>query len=376
MIFSFLLLITLLYLILICFFIYGFNKVQEQDLSTLKKAEKKFSIFIPFRNEAENLHSLLKTLINIDYPKTHFEVIFVDDESIDNSVEIINKTLVNSNIDYCIIKNKPHSNSPKKDAVTKAVSIAKYNWIITTDADCFLPEQWLTSFNQCIQEKNPKMIVAPVTFTSNGSFLDEFQYLDFLSLQGATIGGFGIDKPFLCNGANFVYQKSVFNELNGFENNKYIASGDDVFLLENFVKTYPKDVLYLKTYDAIVATKPEINLTALIQQRVRWAAKSGNYNSWFGKLVALLVLLMNATILDAIILALINWISWNNLLLIFAVKFTVDFILLYRTSTFFKKGFCLKYYLFNALLYAVFTVYVAFYAMLFEYKWKGRIYKK
>lgn len=376
MIFSFLLLITLLYLILICFFIYGFNKVQEQDLSTLKKAEKKFSIFIPFRNEAENLHSLLKTLINIDYPKTHFEVIFVDDESIDNSVEIINKTLVNSNIDYCIIKNKPHSNSPKKDAVTKAVSIAKYNWIITTDADCFLPEQWLTSFNQCIQEKNPKMIVAPVTFTSNGSFLDEFQYLDFLSLQGATIGGFGIDKPFLCNGANFVYQKSVFNELNGFENNKYIASGDDVFLLENFVKTYPKDVLYLKTYDAIVATKPEINLTALIQQRVRWAAKSGNYNSWFGKLVALLVLLMNATILDAIILALINWISWNNLLLIFAIKFTVDFILLYRTSTFFKKGFCLKYYLFNALLYAVFTVYVAFYAMLFEYKWKGRIYKK
>lgn len=376
MIFSFLLLITLLYLILICFFIYGFNKVQEQDLSTLKKAEKKFSIFIPFRNEAENLHSLLKTLINIDYPKTHFEVIFVDDESSDNSIETINKTLVNSNIDYCIIKNKPHSNSPKKDAVTKAVSIAKYNWIITTDADCFLPEKWLTSFNQCIQEKNPKMIVAPVTFTSNGSFLDEFQYLDFLSLQGATIGGFGIDKPFLCNGANFVYQKSVFNELNGFENNKYIASGDDVFLLENFVKTYPKDVHYLKTYNAIVATKPEINLTALIQQRVRWAAKSGNYNSWFGKLVALLVLLMNATILDAIILALINWISWNNLLLIFAVKFTVDFILLYRTSTFFKKGFCLKYYLFNALLYAVFTVYVAFYAMLFEYKWKGRIYKK
>jgi cellulose synthase/poly-beta-1,6-N-acetylglucosamine synthase-like glycosyltransferase len=376
MIFSFLLLITLLYLILICFFIYGFNKVQEQDLSTLKKAEKKFSIFIPFRNEAENLHSLLKTLINIDYPKTHFEVIFVDDESTDNSIEIINKTLVNSNIDYCIIKNKPHSNSPKKDAVTKAVSIAKYNWIITTDADCFLPEKWLTSFNQCIQEKNPKMIVAPVTFTSNGSFLDEFQYLDFLSLQGATIGGFGIDKPFLCNGANLVYQKSVFNELNGFENNKYIASGDDVFLLENFVKTYPKDVLYLKTYDAIVATKPEKNLTALIQQRVRWAAKSGNYNSWFGKLVALLVLLMNATILDAIILALINWISWNNLLLIFAIKFTVDFILLYKTSLFFKKGFCIKYYLFNAFLYSVFTVYVAFYSMLFEYKWKGRIYNK
>jgi hypothetical protein len=36
--------------------------------------------------------------------------------------------------------------------------------------------------------------------------LHHFQQLDIASLQGATIGSFGINKGFMCNGANFVYQ--------------------------------------------------------------------------------------------------------------------------------------------------------------------------
>jgi hypothetical protein len=61
--------------------------------------------------------------------------------------------------------------------------------------------------------------------------LHHFQQLDIASLQGATIGSFGINKGFMCNGANFVYQ-ILFQELNGFHGNDTIASGDDVFLLQ------------------------------------------------------------------------------------------------------------------------------------------------
>jgi hypothetical protein len=47
------------------------------------------------------------------------------------------------------------------------------------------------------------MIAGAVTYTC-GSFYN-FQQLDIASLQGATIGGFGINKGFMCNGANFAY---------------------------------------------------------------------------------------------------------------------------------------------------------------------------
>lgn len=375
MLFYFLLLITLAYLSLIIWLIYGIDKVKEEEHNS-SSINNKFSIVIPFRNEEENLNSLLNTLLDIEYKNNDFEVIFVDDESTDKSREIISSFLKKSTIDFSIIDNERLSYSPKKDAVTKAVKNAKYNWIITTDSDCYLPESWLLTFNNFINSKQPKMIVAPVTFTSNGSFFEEFQYLDFLSLQNATIGAFGIKKPFLSNGANLAYRKDVFEKLNGFDNNNSIASGDDVFLLEKYFNNYPEDVHYLKSYDALVATKPEKNLKNLVQQRVRWAAKTTSYNNWFGRLVGLLILLMNATVLDSILFALIGLLSWNELLIILITKFSVDFIFLNKTTTFFKKSICLKFYLINALLYSFFSVYVAFYAMLFNYKWKGRTYSK
>ena len=74
-----------------------------------------------------------------------------------------------------------------------------------------------------------------------------FQQLDFLSLQGATIGSFGIKKPFMCNGANFAYTKAFFKELNGFEGNENIASGDDVFLLQKAIQRDKNDVDFLKS---------------------------------------------------------------------------------------------------------------------------------
>lgn len=375
MLFYFLLLITLAYLSLIIWLIYGIDKVKEEEHNS-SSINNKFSIVIPFRNEEENLNSLLNTLLDIEYKNNDFEVIFVDDESTDKSRETISSFLKKSTIDFSIIDNERLSYSPKKDAVTKAVKNAKYNWIITTDSDCYLPESWLLTFNNFINSKQPKMIVAPVTFTSNGSFFEEFQYLDFLSLQNATIGAFGIKKPFLSNGANLAYRKDVFEKLNGFDNNNSIASGDDVFLLEKYFNNYPEDVHYLKSYDALVATKPEKNLKNLVQQRVRWAAKTTSYNNWFGRLVGLLILLMNATVLDSILFALIGLLSWNELLIILITKFSVDFIFLNKTTTFFKKSICLKFYLINALLYSFFSVYVAFYAMLFNYKWKGRTYSK
>ena len=76
------------------------------------------------------------------------------------------------------------------------------------------------------------MIAGAVTYDCNSSFLHQFQQLDMASLQGATIGSFGIDQGFMCNGANLAYTKSLFTALDGFTGNDKIASGDDVFLGE------------------------------------------------------------------------------------------------------------------------------------------------
>ena len=374
--------IIIIYLLLIGWLTYGIDKVEDFKLQDLP-AKTKFSIVIPFRNEAENLPKLLASISRLNYPKSMFEVILVDDHSEDDSVSIIEQLLDTSrkkndtrSDTIKIIKNESISNSPKKDAITSAIKASKYNWIITTDADCILPKYWLDTFDECIQTKNSNCIVAPVTYHGANSFFNRIQILDFLSLQGATIGGFGIKKPFLSNGANFGYRKSSFIAVNGFEGNTNISSGDDIFLLEKFTTQDSESVHYLKSQNAIVTTNPAESFGSLIQQRLRWASKTRNYNNWFAKLVGLVVLLGNLICLAFIPFVLFKLLSINIAIALFVIKFSIDFLLLFKTSRFFKQETLLLSYIFSSIIYPFFNVSVAFLSFFKSYRWKGRTSKK
>lgn len=368
--------IAIIYFVLIGIFIIGFDKVEEFDKLNLRE-ETKFSIVIPFRNEAENLSDLLQSLSNLEYPKHFFEILLVDDASEDNSVEIINNFKTqNHTLNIEIITNKRVSNSPKKDAITTAINIAKHQWIITTDADCIVSKLWLKTIDAFIQIKKPEMIVAPVTYSVSDTFFEHFQLFDFLSLQSATIAGFGINKPFLCNGANLTYKKELFKKLNGFNGNTKIASGDDIFLMEKALQNYLKKVMYLKTQDVLVYTKPQPALNDLIQQRLRWAAKTTSYSNTFGKVVGLIVLFMNSLIICLILFTAIAVLNPKFLLLIFILKFFFDLLLIHKSAHLINQKLNIKNYIISSLLYPFFSVYIAVYSVFFGFKWKGRSFKK
>ncbi|MGB1307460.1 MAG: glycosyltransferase family 2 protein [Oceanihabitans sp.] len=372
----FLVLIILIYLLLIGILTIGFDKVKTFTL-TDENYNAKFSIIIPFRDEEENLPELLKSISALQYPKNLFEIIFVDDHSIDQSKTIIQQFKnKNKAVEIMVIQNNRISNSPKKDAITTAIDLAKYQWIVTTDADCILPKYWLETFAAFAHYSKAEFIAAPVSYHKVDSFFKRFQLLDFLSLQGATIGGFGIQKPFLCNGANLAYTKELFLALNGFEGNTNIASGDDVFMLEKVSKQFANKAAYLKHKNAIITTNAQKNSRQLISQRVRWAAKASSYNSFFAKLVGLVVLLANASIVTALFLSITGVLKVNTWLCLFLIKCSIDFLLLFKTARFFNQESYLSSFLFSSLLYPFFSLYVAMRSVFGTYKWKGRSFTK
>ncbi|RUA12664.1 MAG: glycosyltransferase, partial [Flavobacteriia bacterium] len=268
------------------------------------------------------------------------------------------------------------STSPKKDAIETAIKKAKYDYIITTDADCILPEQWLLNYNAFIAAEQPEMIVAPVAYKTNRSFLQQFQSLDFLSLQGSTIGAFGIKKPFMCNGANLCYRKRAFLGVDGYAGNKSIAGGDDIFLMEKMLKTYPGKVKYLKSKEAIVFTRPQPDFKSLKDQRIRWAAKTGSYTNTFGKIVGMIVFITNFYLILLFILAAFQQVSWQHFGVAFLIKYNVDFVLLFRSANFFGQQETLSKYLICSVLYPPFVVYIAVLSFFKTFNWKGREFKK
>lgn len=369
-------LISIFYLALIFGFIIGINKsVIVKNKNAVPK--NKFSIIIPFRNEAHNLPNLLKSLSALDYPSELFEILLVNDDSKDNFKPILEEfSKQHQPLNLRLLQNVRKTNSPKKDALNTAINVSNFEWIVTTDADCLVSKLWLQFFNQCVEDEKPVFISAPVKFGTQNSWLFHFQNLNFISLMGSTIGGSGIDKPFICNGANLCYRKAAFLELNGFENNTNIASGDDIFLMEKMLKAFPKKVKFLKSDENIVETKSENTCKLFINQQIRWASKSASYTSLFAKFVGIVVFLENLLVLILGISAFLFAEIWAYFMLIFTLKIIVDFILIAQTSIFLKNTKSLKHYLPVSLIYPFFIVFTGCLSTFKNYDWKGRSFKK
>ena len=363
------------YVTLIVSFIIGFDKYESIPLKENKPLSK-FSILIPFRNEAKNLPDLLQSLEGIDYPITHFEVILIDDFSRDNFKELIEVfKRKNPEFNLNLLKNQ-HSTSPKKTAISLGIKNAVHPFIITTDADCIVPVNWLKSLDYFITKKNSNMICAPVSIVPKKSPVNYFERLNFNSLQGSTIGSFGTGVPFLCNGANLCYSKEIFLQVNGFIGNDKIASGDDIFLLEKFLKYDKQKVHFLKSKEAIVQTKGQENFSDFLQQQIRWAKKSSAYTNKNAQLIGALVFLTNLILIVSFGLVLFN--HFNLLFFIsgVALKFLADFILLHKTNAFLNQKQLNFYTIPSSLVYPMFMMLIFMLSITKKFQWKNRNFER
>lgn len=369
----------ILYLIAMVVMILGMLRLPIYNYQKAE-AQTKFSVIISFRNEADQLPGLLSSIKKLKYPSHLYEVIFVDDASEDDSVSIITSELQKGNdldnLSFKIISNERNSGSPKKDAITVAISKAKNDWIITTDADCILPTTWLTTFDAFITKNEPLLVAGPVSYKADTTFVEQFQKLDGLSLQALTMAGFGLEAPLLSNGANLAYKKETFIEVKGFSENNHIASGDDIFMLQKIKDAYPEKTKYLKSRDAIVSTFPEKNWASLIDQRVRWASKTSRQNNMSSKALGGLVFLTNSMVIVGAVLCFFNLHLFSIYLPILLLKILVDFTVLKVSSRFFKAKINMIAFLGSLLVYPFVIVRVVLGSLKGNYSWKGRKFEK
>lgn len=370
-----LLVVLFVYVVFIVQLILGFSKIKSFEALSLTP-KTAFTIVVPFRNEEKNLGKLLDSISQLNYPISLIQIVMVDDFSKDDSVRIYNKWRMDHEaVDTTLLENIELSYSPKKDALTRAIPIAKHDWIVTTDADCIVNKNWLQVLDNYIQINNPEMIVGAVLYKTKNNWLHHFQQLDLMSLQATTIGSFGNGKPFMCNGANFAYTKKFFNEIGGFGGINDKASGDDVLLLQKAVDANKEKVHYLKHTDVIVKTKPENDLFKLFMQRVRWAGKTTGYNSNYAKLLAIVALFMNLGLVIGFGLLVFGKLDLKIFLGLFLVKYIVDYILLYQSNSYLRKG---KFFMpiASSVIYPFYSSLVGIYSLFGSFKWKGRRFKK
>jgi cellulose synthase/poly-beta-1,6-N-acetylglucosamine synthase-like glycosyltransferase len=334
------------------------------------------SIIVPARNEEANISNLIHSIQLQTYPKSCFELIIIDDCSTDRTAEIVKK-YVDSNIklialsDYIDEKN---INAYKKKAIEIGIKASTGTLIITTDADCTMGENWLQEIVNCFEINQPKMIVMSVQINYNNRFIEIFQSLDFMCLQGITGGSVQSKFHGMCNGANLAYTKSVFNEVGGFSGIDHIASGDDLLLMHKIAKKYTHDIMYLKSAAVIVKTIPAKTVKAFLNQRIRWASKAEKYEDKRMFPVLMLVYFFNLSLFIMMVLSFFtkDKTSINLLLVLMLLKTGIELLFLYPVAKFFGERKLLWLFPIFQPFHIVYTVSAGFLGKFGTYHWKGR----
>jgi cellulose synthase/poly-beta-1,6-N-acetylglucosamine synthase-like glycosyltransferase len=392
-----LLIIFGLYVLLILYYWRSWLSIPNYKPQTTNyKPQTRISIIIPARNEEENIAACLDSVCNQSYPKDLFEVLVADDHSTDNTAAII-KSYTAQNVKLISLKDfiSEDLNSYKKKAIEIAIAQSTGELIVTTDADCFVHENWLQTIAAFYEQYNPAFIAAPVgiRLTANsrqnspqGRFLQLFQGLDFMTLQGIT--GASVYKKIhsMCNGANLAYTKKAFEEVGGFAGIDTIASGDDMLLMHKIYKRYPDKVMFLKSKEAIVQTAPVNSIGEFFNQRIRWASKADKYDDKRIFAVLLLVYLFNVLLLALPVISIFINTSFHISLYPFTFVFTAFelwlFLIIFKTiielfflmpvARFFGKRKLLWLFPVMQPFHILYTVIAGWLGKFGSYKWKGR----
>ena len=336
------------------------------------------SVIVAARNEENNIGKLIDVIKTQNYPSHLFELIIVDDHSTDRTADIIKPFLNNQIRLIPLILADKATVAYKKAAIDAGIKNSKGELIITTDADCIMSENWLSTIAAFYELHHPKMMVMPVVIKNNHSFLGLFQTLDFMSLQGITGAAVHQKIHGMCNGANLAYTRKVYDEVNGFEGIDHIASGDDMLLMHKISKKYKNEILFLKSKNVIVETEPETNITDFINQRIRWASKADKYEDKSLFPVLLLVYLINVFLIVMFICGMFfnfEFLIFNfyfSYFLLLTIKTAAELSFLSPVSRFFGYAKLLWWFPLFQPFHILYTVVAGWMGKFGSYKWKGR----
>ncbi len=346
----------------------AYNAWTPTTNSLESKNQLPFSIIIPARNESDNIIACLQSILNSNYPKSLVDIIVIDDHSEDDTAKKAS-SLNMANIRVTPLAkhlDKPINNY-KKWAISVGLGLAKYEHILTLDADCTIGPNRLSSLNAIYQENQALCIAGPIQIQTNGSLLGDFQCLDNAGMMAITNLGIKTQYWHLANGANFSFTKTIYNQNKNKQDGQHLASGDDVFMIQSIAKNNASSIFFNNHPYGLVDTAAMTTIKDLISQRARWAAKNGQY-----KQIKLNALMGFIWVLCFCILLCVC-ISPLYGLIALTIKMMVDTIYLSLILPFFKISINSSRRL---LLSAVHTVYVAIFGVLSlvspSFHWKGR----
>lgn len=196
------------------------------------------SIIVPVHNGEKHIKECIDSLLSIDYPKEHLEIIVVDNNSTDNTASIVKKYPV-----IYLFEKKIGSYNARNNGIKNS----RGDIVAFTDVDCVVHKNWIKYLVK-IFEKDEKIGGVGGNIVSMGSENLVSRYTDekkFFSQESNTSG----NRPFIIT-ANAAYRRNVLIQAGLFDEKFYSSADVDIsWRIKNLgykIKYEPKAIVYHK----------------------------------------------------------------------------------------------------------------------------------
>lgn len=370
------LVISVAYAILISAYLLGWSIIPVVEVTSGFKPQTFISIVISVRNEEDYIQECIQSILLVNYPKTLFEIIIVNDHSTDDTLLKIGQ-LHSKQIRCFSLINTVALKQGKKEALLYGIQQSKGEFIVTTDGDCMVEKNWLLHFAYQYEKLDKKCLTGMVRLQPVHTFVEYFQALDNLATMGvnATANYFGWH--YAGNGANLGFEKNLFFQVGAYGGNEQFASGDDMFLIQKIAILNRALIGPIINQENIVNTKPEQSWRSLFEQRIRWATKTSSYKDKRVLFIYAFLFLFQCLLISNLALSLLFGGLFLLLFIIqLLIKLVVDYLFINKLSSHFSQMELRKAFLKSFIYLVPFYFYLSIKALKTKsYVWKDRIVK-
>ena len=226
------------------------HNLSKEDLPTV-------SILIPAYNEEKTIAGTIQSVINLDYPKEKKEIIVLNDGSKDNTDKIARN--------FKDIKVITKLNSGKADSLNYGINIAKNEYIVVVDADCYHEKDALLKVMNCFKEDpNIEAVTVAIRVKNQETLLGKLQYVEYTIISWARKLLEFLNSVYVTPGPLSVYRKKTLERLGGFDKNNLT---EDIELAWRILRNNHKIKMCLsaRAYTIVPET-----LKQWWHQRLRW----------------------------------------------------------------------------------------------------------
>ncbi|MBK7865511.1 MAG: glycosyltransferase [Ignavibacteriales bacterium] len=346
----------------------GLREIKKGKQSSASGENLSVTLVIPFRNEVANLRNLINDVAKLETENIELEVIFVNDHSEDDWEEFRTQILQKEN--WRILE-LGEGVTGKKNALTEGIKYSDSEIILVTDADCQIPKNWLKLMVGQFDEKTG-FVAGAVRYKSYETLFTKIQALEFGGLILTGAGLIGAGEPVICSAASMAFRRKLFIEVEGYNLNNSLSSGDDEFLMRSIARLGYK-VGYLLNKEGIVETDPGKSIGGFVQQRSRWASKGIFYEEPILILKLVLIFLFYLSlILSPVTIWFFGWSGFVLVLISLLFKGLTEYFVLLEGKGLLYESVDLAHFLFAEQLHIPYIVFAAISGAFGGFVWKGR----